>query len=499
MVDERQALPDDIPRGEKVELREPQNIKESTQTFSRRLFLKAAVASTAAAAIELVADKVGIAQAQIPQEDKDVMPSLNNQRKDAAKEKELKKVNFPITQIDIAPSYPVGEFKQKDFISNEELVKKLLANNPKKDDPETQEVVDHFINRYFQHGEYVGNVMIERWEKEGYRNGGIDIIPLQLTFDERSFNLLGNDSIGNPQFSMYISAQKLIDLLRDDPNLIVNMSFQIGTVNAKVTKYELGHTSEQQDAVDKQFYEQFPQDPNVRNLSYVDKNGESLNFPDTYLQNSDPDHHVYKDKQGNYINPMTDLEAQDYSVKKENKKLQFEQTALAALPKVVVPNETPDFVITGAYSKENAEQNLPELFKVCAAYPNKMFVVAAGNEGEDIRFAMEKLGYIKPKNLLIVGQWGKDGFTDRNVPAWDTYGADIYVDNTQYDLKEGSSFSTPFISSYLSLLNEKGLTIDEAKQRVISACETRTFTDKDGNEQTAKVFNPDLLGDLKAI
>jgi len=124
----------------------------------------------------------------------------------------------------------------------------------------------------------------------------------------------------------------------------------------------------------------------------------------------------------------------------------------------IVKKQKPDISIQGAYTKEKAESSLTELFLLVDAFPEKLFIVALGNYGDDIRTAREALADVWPKNIIFVGEWNhfvqaptaKGGYT---------HGADIFVDHKTLNIgKVGSSISTAVISAKAVTLKHSGIT-----------------------------------------
>lgn len=121
----------------------------------------------------------------------------------------------------------------------------------------------------------------------------------------------------------------------------------------------------------------------------------------------------------------------------------------------------PSIEIVGAYHGEKARENLPKLFSVANAYPDKLFFAAAGNEGEDFEEIIKELKDQKPKNLKIVGQW-----TGGYGPTQKVFGADIYVDSRVLGLDDGSSFSTPVLTAYAETFLRQGLSQEEVLEKI---------------------------------
>ncbi len=212
-----------------------------------------------------------------------------------------------------------------------------------------------------------------------------------------------------------------------------------------------------------------------------DKDSNLLFYPDVDYSKSDLVNRIYRNTAGELIVPLTDKSYDNYIRKKED-----------ALPEeyLIIENFPPSLAIYDAYRPEKAEDSLRELYKVAKAVPDKLVIAAAGNYKDDLREARKVLDV--PENLLTVAELGSELYGD-NYPRGHVFGADIYVENPKWQLDHGSSFSTPFISAYASVLFDKGLTLEQVKGEILAACENRTFLDEDNVENVARVFNPSKI------
>lgn len=156
----------------------------------------------------------------------------------------------------------------------------------------------------------------------------------------------------------------------------------------------------------------------------------------------------------------------------------------------VVRDGFPSLAINDSYTREKAPESLKELYKVVRAVPEKLVFAACGNDNDDLRKAVKQLNV--PLNLIIVGQWGSQ-LHGENYPTRSVFGADIYVENSKLKFDDGSSLSASFVSANASILLDKGYTLGETKEKILAACEIRTFIDKDGVENQTRVFNPEIL------
>ena len=391
-----------------------------------------------------------------------------------------------VTVIDIGPESAIAEIIQKEFPSNDELAQRLLQKNyiPK------QQLIDEFgeeferdlvtvVQKYpaallylfldkYLHGAKVVDVLLDVWSDWGFYTAGVKLIPLQTVFDKEDLKFT-QDNLKNPGISLNFNPIRIITLLGGDTNKVINMSFQVGDVAI--------------------FLEKFKEIPDVEmpEVYYeLDKNGNPVNTERLYLapfkgapvgyylgEISIPMIRVNGEDQ--LLVPITEEEYQALKAKKEAE--QSTQT---------VESDNPSIKIVGSYTKEKAAQNLAKLFEICQAYPDKLFIVAAGNEQEDLREALEQLQYEKPINLLIVAEWETDFISE---PKNKVYGADIYVDNTSIGLPPGSSFSTPVISARASVLFAQERSLEEVKAHILDESATAEYK-IDGIIESTKIFNP---------
>lgn len=147
---------------------------------------------------------------------------------------------------------------------------------------------------------------------------------------------------------------------------------------------------------------------------------------------------------------------------------------------LMVTNNTPHIRFTEAYTKDKAQENLSELFRICKAFPDKLFIVAAGNLEDDLTAIDQPF----PKNLLTVAEW--NGRTD--MPQAEVLGADIYVDNSSFGAPPGSSFSVPVIGGIIQALLNQGLSIEEAKAKAFQITTPGRF-ETHGRNQEVRVLD----------
>ena len=365
--------------------------------------------------------------------------------------KELIPYSPSITIIDAAPSVPTKGLIQKEYISNNEMIRNMLGDKYVSKEQIIQEfgqdyekkwdevvskypqaLVHRFADTYFTHGEKVTRVLEHTLERSEFKSTGVNILPLQRTFDADSIKFI-KDSSGNPGVSLNFDPKRIIKLLENDPSRVINGSFQVGNVELF-----------QETKVDTEVIPKYDlNDPRFSTSGINDPSGSKF-YPGAVGGMTENGRIVYRDAEGKEVEPIL-MSGDEYAEEVEKRRLENSE---------IKEHKSTSITIVGAYAKEKAMENLPKLFKVCNAYPNKFFVFAGGNTGEDFREAMETLKDQVPKNLLITAEWekGNYGGFEYEGPAGTVYGADIYVSNTASGSPHGSSFSVPELSAEIDVL-----------------------------------------------
>jgi len=416
------------------------------------------------------------------------------------KEVELKPFSPSVMFIDAAPGKPTEGITQSEFLSNHDVMKKILGSGFVSDDQLQQEFGEDYksgdtwkavlqkypqmlftkaiTESYLSHGQYVIATAHKVWKQDGKQVDSVKITPLQKIFDEFSLKDAPVDELGNKGKRLVFDEDRVIDLLRGNTSDVINCSFQIGNVDIMaVTKKKIVKIPE----VFIPFrYEALDAEDINKERVYLIENQDATGF----LAGENNIQYPI-DAAGNRITPIS---ADEFKLLKKQKEAEAKANATIAIVDIDPPRKE----IIGSYAKEKAMENLPKLFQVCSAYPDKLFVFAAGNEGEDMREALRLLGEKRPKNLLLVAQWGSTSPYDK------VYGADLYVDNAALGINEGSSFSAPAISAIASELRAK-YSLEQTIQLLKASTKKKEFEIKDEDDPVViALFDPSAF-EQKAV
>ena len=420
-----------------------------------------------------------------------VSDSSKSPKQEQAERKELIPYSPSITIIDAAPSVPTEGIIQKEFISNDEMIRNMLGDKYVSKEKIIQEFGENYeekwdeivskypqtltyrlVDQYFNHGEKVARVVENTLERSEFKSTGVNVTPLQKAFDQDSIKFI-KEASGNPGVSLNFDPKRIIELLKDDPSRVINGSFQVGNVELFQETKVKTEVIPKYDLSDPRFSgEGLPSELDGKEVLYQGAVG----------IRTEAGRVVYYDKEGQEITPISYEEL-------EKRKLENSE---------IIEHKSTELVINGAYAKEKAIENLPKLFEVCNAYPDKFFVFAGGNTGEDFRETMEALKDQVPKNLLIAAEWIKYdyGFGVYEGPSMEygkygqVLGPDMYVYNERSGNPSGSSFSVPELSAEIDTLLSKGLSFKQAKEAVLAKSNLHTLSLNDGTHPTVRVFNP---------
>jgi hypothetical protein len=425
---------------------------ESVKKISRRDFLKLGGSAAAGAAVGYVAWRLGIKPETGGSPETELKPSvrvLDFFDIDQARDKYLHN-NFP-------SNFSEKNSWQEMGVSDPSTREGLFKAVPKDENQAKLLLLALFQHRYQNHGKDVVAV--------------IEKVSDLVTPDQKSFaptrssiagavefGKLEYDEIGNPTMHVTLSSDVVDRLVSENPDSIVNMSFELGDFSLTYSLYD-------------------------RKLKYPEMGRKGPSKITVGEKTS------YRDYQGNDI---TEEEYNEISRK-------MSETEIVLLD----PSER-DVRFLDGYAGDKTYQNLQKLTEVARRHPEKMLIAAGGNptylQGlkiPDIREArakLEKQG-LWPENLIIVGfQARESGFVGQA-----SYGADIYI--ADRDLEElgfsgASSYATPVVTGVARRLIDNGLKTHKQVKEGLMAL-TQTAEAWEGSE---KVEYPLLdLGKVKNI
>lgn len=393
----------------------------------------------------------------------------------------LKEIHYNLVMIDFAPEKPVKGINQQAYPDNTELMKSILGKDYIPSHRLVAEFGSNFLRReklrervfekyprfavvygvmdfFKDHGQAVVVAMSKTWKRHGFY-AEPQIVPLQDMISTSNVEFT-KDDLDNYGFFINVEPEPIIKLLSNYPQQkVVNFSFQMGRVGFFYTQ--------RREEYDEEAYLK-SQTPRLWGSTGVDQSGKERFY-------------LHDRKTGTTA---------------EVSKKEYEKWLNPEIPMVIKDVDPPETDVRGAYTQEGAFKNLPKLFEICDAFPDKLFVAACGNYNDDVREAREELVESWPANLLLIAEWNEK----LKRPEKDVYGADIYVDNKALGLGRGSSFSTPVIGSLASILINQGLNIEEAKHKLLSFCDPVIFNEyglTDTKDQKAKRVKVTLLNPVK--
>lgn len=349
------------------------------------------------------------------------------------------------------------------------------------------------------HGHSVTNC--QRAFCEGF---GYDFIPQAFPIQDgltiQDFHSV--DGLGNPSVLLHMSSEPVKRKLEALPHLdIVNISLQFGTLAITHKRRKV------QTKID---------DTTYQNLShslltfYKNEGGSDYLFynPDSFFidQENEPVLRSIVTGEAVGIEDYTVVPAVDYEQYTYNKRKEILESTLKV--EEVDTSKSPFYEIQGAYTGEYGKDNVQELFSLVRSFPEKLFIVAAGNYGDDLEPLRNIFSEEWPQNLIIAGYWDSELQYPRMYNTYDIFGADIYVDPLAYAHESGSSMSTAVLSAAASILAHKGVPIAQIKEMLLLCCEDIEIEKKSSipmesrniddyiyaelnkKRQIVKVFNP---------
>ncbi len=315
---------------------------------------------------------------------------------------------------------------------------------------------------FASHGHSVAACQRAFAKRFGYDMQSI-VLPVQnaLSIEE----LQRQDELGNPSVLLNVSTTTFKESLRNLPNRsIINLSLQVGKIavthkrrkirmhyddNFPILEQALLTSYKAHDAPEYYFY-----DPS---FIYVDEESDKTVLK--VLSTGE----IATAQNASYT-VVADEDFERYT------KVQTESLLYKTL-RVTEVDTSPYFEIQGAYTGQYGADNIHELFDLAHEYPDKMFIAALGNYGDDLRPYRELYSDDWPANLIIAGHWDSALQQPKMYNSYDNYGADIYVDGTEYGGEPGSSMSCAVLSTAVSILFEKGILSQDIKKCLLQCCD----------------------------
>ena len=310
---------------------------------------------------------------------------------------------------------------------------------------------------------------VSRCHSSFARNFGYQALPVPFSIQDglQVTNLHAQDHLGNPSVNLHLSVDYLIKKLANQKNKkIVNLSLQVGDL-------AITHKRKKIHSVIDNTYISLEK----RRLTHYQNNeGEYLFYnPETYTP-EEVDGVVYLMNILTGLESATDDEEIVHVSEDQYSPYLFDQQNQILHETLTLDeidnSQSPFYEIQGAYTSEFGAQNIHELFRLVETFPDKLFVVAAGNYGDDLRPLREQFSDIWPENLIIIGHWNSSLSYPRMYGTYDVFGADIYFDATQYGHEPGNSMSTAVLSAAASILEKNGIPIEDIKKELLSMCQS---------------------------
>ena len=282
-------------------------------------------------------------------------------------------------------------------------------------------------------------------------------------------DLHATDNLGNPSVLLHMSAEPVKEQLRLLPDMrIVNISLQFGTLAISHIRKKV------RPVLDIPAYQTLQH----ALLSSVETSTphEFIFFdPDKYFVDTNEAHTTIKSIS---TGEAVDRESGVYDIVSEEHIAAFRAERTRTILErtfsleEINTSKRPYYEITGAFrDKTTGAANIQELFSLVHEFPEKLFIVAAGNYGDDLDPLREQYADEWPQNLIIAGHWDNATQKPRMYEAYDNYGADMYFDAASIGVEYGSSMAAATFSSAASILESKGYTNLEIKQILYDCCE----------------------------
>lgn len=349
--------------------------------------------------------------------------------------------------------------------------------------PEKQQLLSNalseFESRYSRHAIDVIDAATTVAEQDlGLENNYYELWPLQNTLSLTDPEY--TDELGNEGLLIKFDANQLIAVANNADQTVMSISSQLGVMKIieekRVKAFDLNmlnmHPLEPIDISGERFY--ILAEPNVMYLlKEASANESSQSEPTIIRQNNVIEMEIRTDgNQTKLINAASNEEIPILTVSEAET---YYRELLAENLTIVDLEETAErLILPFDIDNEFRLENLKAVLELARACPDKLWIFSAGNKYEDFNSLRELAtseDIIWPENILFIAQLSQSN-ENSPTPTHLVWGADIYVDNSEFNIdKDGSSFSAPIISTIAQELADQGLSPIEIKEKLVSYTE----------------------------
>jgi len=400
-------------------------------------------------------------------------------------------------------------------------------------------LVSRITDVYSGHGELVTETtaeVVQSLDATAIPPALDEIQPVQRSLSHPRFY---RDTLGNPVFEIRVDGEVVEDLIRDSSETIINLSLEVGTLNATLETRREVDPYIQYDLGDDVYYslkelDISQEDGRIAAVSQSveeeitpssDEEKVSLLLELSHLTQADVDFliersaispdDVFALSDGSYQNlhfggtgvaRVERLAENTFSVKSiETMSLEeaISQGLLISEGEYLEVSDeattiedlaTPVFHLSEAYNPQRAREALTELFAIAEAHPDKLFFAAAGNQDSYFYEALQQLaaeGQAQPSNIALVGVY----FGQANTH---TDGATFYFhrDEELYSASE----ATAAMSGIAAFLEARGFNQQEIMPFIEQELmEDMTLLSPSGQELTVKVSVAHIFEHLRHL
>lgn len=359
---------------------------------------------------------------------------------------------------------------------------------------EGDELMQLFMSRYSEHGLYSiarHNDLLKNF-KLGTEPQVIDLFSaiqkVKPIFDQ----------VGNKGFSIYFSADPLIEKLQEIDHPIISFASELGELEILYKNFRIEYDDEKANEIlgwpnviggpsdispTLEFFTPIPKYESIRYETIDGQLKAIFTMPEEYNE-------LVSDKNGlnGYAIKKVSGSKQDEIVSdpivgdESERKVKINADMLARNTYLVLNGaaqfidnkdrngndfSNKSFEVYPAYDGDFNNSGLIELNKLAKAFPQKLFICAGGNFQDDLRlkdqYKLDNVLFVaRAEGINRVGGFG--GALKRPNLVDNVKGADIYVDVN--NLGEGSTTATAVISAYANVLAEKGYSANQIKDLI---------------------------------